>query len=91
MTTIAINKQHICALDMRAICAIEDEVMPLPQLLFALENEGWKFSDIVTTAHILLHNAGYDFDYMQLGDDLMQSGTQQLRDDLTSALRMIIQ
>ena len=72
------------------ISEIEDELGSAPELLNRLLGDKWKVSELVTVVHILLHYAGRNIDYIDLGNQIIAEGIDKYLLSVKEFLRFVV-
>lgn len=79
MTAAAFNFRHaekLYRLEPRAqfVCAVEDELGPLPQLAARFRSHEWRMTELIALMQMFLQACGEQADFYALGDDILRTG-----------------
>lgn len=78
-TLVFAARIYTATVDMKLLLSIEDAVGALTSLRRRLEDGQWTAADIVTVIHEILHAAGRDIDFMELGGLVIAEGVNHYR------------
>lgn len=68
------GKLYRLTLEARFVCAIEDEIGPLPVLARRFAEGAWRLSEVITLMQMFLQQSGRSEDFYALGDALIAGG-----------------